>query len=1205
MQQVRISTGVPQTLGSRPGMVGNRKYGCLLRSRFAAIFSAWLPFHGVSCALLVILLSTLNGYAQTTELVNTTPRLVVQQGHSWPLNQLSFSPDGKFLLSLDDGGSAIAWNIARGSKLAGFRLDPTSSTLKYSPDGTKFAARFNDGGIVLFDLASRRQLFSLASDVPLINFTFSLANNSILSLDRNGRFRQWAVSDGTELSAPTTVNLRKYSLVRLSPNGELIVDWERETIRVIRSRDGKLLFEAGAGDSNYSRVAFSPDGRILAANGRDGKLRLWNTASGREILVTSNGPWSKSDIAFSADGRLLAFGFRDSIKLLDVTTGRVRSTFFAGNGERVDKLAISPQGTIIAAATENSSSIQLWDVAKGERLPLTYAEGARVSSKEISSDSKHLVTGMDDGSVHVFDFANGRKLYTIDRQREIRTTVPAGPLPEWLCGQNCRSEEHVLTSYTQGHKGEVRSIAIAPDNQTFATAGEHSYIKIWDLPTGRHLADLWNWSGKGSKTIRFTADGKRLIATTEGYGASLWDAKSGKRIRDITEAGKYNSGFAFSADGEYLITTGGPYNSTRKSRLVDGAIMPYAHRDLPWYREIFASHDGKTLISSGSNLQHGKTGFSIELSDLETGEWIRTLRDGLGPISNIDIASDGKRLALTGNSRIRILDMQSGKDVCEYKSTGVDYDAIFSADGRRLFSSGDGAQIRILDASTCTLLVSVTQFLDGRWLVSDPDGRFDTTDLEDMPYLHWVLPDDPFDSVPLEVFMRDYYEPNLLQRIMKGEKLKPVRPLTNLNRLQPVVRITTIEGDPMHADRVNVSVTATKSEDSDVKRKNSLVTAAHDLRLFRNGQLIGHADGILTKPGNAPFTKTFSVHLPAGKAPLQFSAYAFNDDGVKSETARGSYQPAADVSVPRPRAYLINVGVNAHDNTAWNLRFAANDARLIGQALAPRLVAQARYEEVVVLPLVSEVDGPRLATKANLKAVLDVLSGRSVHAEGMPSVERLRAARPDDLVLLSFSGHGYGEDGIFHLITSDTGAGNDKAITSELKKRSVSSNELSQWLRDVDAGDIAMIVDACHSAASVGDEFKPGPMGSRNLGQLAFDKGVRLLAASQADEVALESDLIRQGLLSFALVEEGLEGRQADFAPRDNRITLEEWLKYGLTRVPSLAEEVKSGKLLTARGADGRGRIVRLTQEAVAKKAETQQPALFNFSKKGRDVVIQ
>jgi hypothetical protein len=69
-------------------------------------------------------------------------------------------------------------------------------------------------------------------------------------------------------------------------------------------------------------------------------------------------------------------------------------------------------------------------------------------------------------------------------------------------------------------------------------------------------------------------------------------------------------------------------------------------------------------------------------------------------------------------------------------------------------------------------------------------------------------------------------------------------------------------------------------------------------------------------------------------------------------------------------------------------------------------------------------------------------------------------------------------------------------------KGCVSGEELSRWLRKVDAGEMALVVDACHPAASVEQPwFKPGPMGSRGLGQLAYDKRMRVLAASQADDV--------------------------------------------------------------------------------------------------------
>src|SRR5262249_45264546 len=150
---------------------------------------------------------------------------------------------------------------------------------------------------------------------------------------------------------------------------------------------------------------------------------------------------------------------------------------------------------------------------------------------------------------------------------------------------------------------------------------------------------------------------------------------------------------------------------------------------------------------------------------------------------------------------------------------------------------------------------------------------------------------------------------------------------------------------------------------------------------------------------------------------------------------------------------------------------------------------------------------------------------------------KIRPAQPDDLVLISFATHGEADDrGVFYLYPYDTGP----AETSEgsLTNR-ISSEELSLWLRDVDAGELVMILDACHSGAAPGADFKPGPMGSRGLGQLAYDKGMRILAATQADNVALGSGASRSGLLTTALIREAIEKRGA---ARNGRIMIQDWL---------------------------------------------------------------
>src|SRR6202044_396494 len=118
--------------------------------------------------------------------------------------------------------------------------------------------------------------------------------------------------------------------------------------------------------------------------------------------------------------------------------------------------------------------------------------------------------------------------------------------------------------------------------------------------------------------------------------------------------------------------------------------------------------------------------------------------------------------------------------------------------------------------------------------------------------------------------------------------------------------------------------------------------------------------------------------------------------------------------------------------------------------------------------------------------------------------------------------------------------------------RMISARQLSYWRRDLVASEIVLIIDACDSAASVESEgFKPGPLGSRGLGQLAYDKRMRVLAASQSDQAAREiGGQINDGVLTYALVHDGLRAGKA--LSGDETITLGSWLNYAVQRVPEI-----------------------------------------------------
>ena len=300
------------------------------------------------------------------------------------------------------------------------------------------------------------------------------------------------------------------------------------------------------------------------------------------------------------------------------------------------------------------------------------------------------------------------------------------------------------------------------------------------------------------------------------------------------------------------------------------------------------------------------------------------------------------------------------------------------------------------------------------------------------------------------------------------------------------------------------------------------------------------------------------------------------------------------------RAYNISVGVNNFENPAWNLRYAASDALATQEILTKTL--KDKFAEVVGISLVS--DGKQnSATKSNIQTVFDLLAGKKPGAEklkaltlalGAETLKQIQQAHPNDAVFILFSSHGYADaNGIFYILPSNIGANNAK-LTPDLLAHALSSDELSLWLRDVDAGEMVMIVDACDAAAFKGKDFKPAPMGSRGLGQLAYDKGMKILAATQEANSAIETGgAIKHGLLTYALLTDGIENKAADFRSQDKEIRLREWLEYGEYRVPKLYEEVATGKL---KGIEVEGERTN--------NAALQRPSLFDFSRKREDLMI-
>ena len=166
-------------------------------------------------------------------------------------------------------------------------------------------------------------------------------------------------------------------------------------------------------------------------------------------------------------------------------------------------------------------------------------------------------------------------------------------------------------------------------------------------------------------------------------------------------------------------------------------------------------------------------------------------------------------------------------------------------------------------------------------------------------------------------------------------------------------------------------------------------------------------------------------------------------------------------------------------------------------------------------------------------------------------------------MFLFFAGHGWAHQGQFYLVPHDLGyAGKraslatDAAAQKTILGHSLSDRELAGLLQNVDAGLMALIIDACNSGQVLeSEEARQGPFNAKGLAQLAWDKGMYVLTAAQSYQAALEARELQHGYLTYALVEEGLRQRKADRDPEDGEIDIREWFDYATSRVPELQRE--------------------------------------------------
>jgi WD40 repeat protein len=312
--------------------------------------------------------------------VATGKDLTPAGGHREAVSAVVLLPGDEIVVTASSDRTVRLWEAATGKELRRLEGHETGVTaLAVAPGGKRLASGGGDGAVCVWDAVTGKRLHDFKAHKQEVQaLAFSADGKALVSWSRGRTIHVWdvAAAKGRQLDAQFSVDVMPLDHVcaAVAPDGKRVfVGCDDGRVRVCETAAGKQVRSIEAHAKPVSALAVSRDGKILASGSYDDHVRLWEVATGKEVrrLEFSGGAGS---LAFSADGKTLAVGnFTGLIHLWDLASGketirlaghqRREGAQVVGARGRVLGLAFSADGTRLVSGSDDTTAL-VWNLGK-------------------------------------------------------------------------------------------------------------------------------------------------------------------------------------------------------------------------------------------------------------------------------------------------------------------------------------------------------------------------------------------------------------------------------------------------------------------------------------------------------------------------------------------------------------------------------------------------------------------------------------------------------------------------------------------------------------------------------------------------------------------------------------------------------------------------------------------------------------------------